>query len=186
MGASGSGKSTLMNIIGCLDRPTSGTLPARRRRDGRAVAGRELAEVRNRQIGFVFQHFNLLPRDQRPRERGAAAGLRRTLPARERQRARAACPRARAASGRAASHPPNQLSGGQQQRVAIARALVNDPRLILADEPTGALDSRTSMEVMELFQELGRSPASPSSWSPTRRTSPPTPVAGRRCATGES
>jgi putative ABC transport system ATP-binding protein len=153
MGASGSGKSTTMNIIGCLDRPTRGTYIL----DGEDVSGMskdERADIRCQKIGFVFQGFNLLSRTsalenvelpmlylgvdstqrhQRAMEALAAVGL----------------------AGREQNHP-NQLSGGQQQRVAVARSLVNNPALILADEPTGNLDSRTSVEVMEIFQRLNR------------------------------
>lgn len=153
MGASGSGKSTTMNIIGCLDQPTRGEYIL----DGQDVSGMskdERADIRCQKIGFVFQGFNLLARtsalenvelpmlyagvetsqrDQRALEALAAVGL----------------------AGREQNHP-NQLSGGQQQRVAVARALVNNPALILADEPTGNLDSRTSVEVMEIFQRLNR------------------------------
>jgi putative ABC transport system ATP-binding protein len=154
MGASGSGKSTLMNIIGCLDRPSSGTYVLA----GRHVSGMsrgELARTRNRVLGFVFQQFNLLSRTsalenvELPLE---YAGM----PARLR-RGRATAALGRVGLANRLSHNPNQLSGGQQQRVAIARALVNDPKVILADEPTGALDSRTSVDVMALFQELWRS-----------------------------
>jgi putative ABC transport system ATP-binding protein len=155
MGASGSGKSTLMNIIGCLDRPTSG----RYRLAGREVARlkrNELAKIRNETLGFVFQHFNLLSRTS-ARENvelpllysGVSSGKERSQLALEAL--------ARVGLGDRSEHEPNQLSGGQQQRVAIARALVNGPQVILADEPTGALDSRTSMEVMHLFQQLARS-----------------------------
>jgi len=154
MGASGSGKSTLMNIVGLLDRPTGGTYLL----EGEEVSSlstERLAEVRNRTIGFVFQSFNLLARTsalenvELPLLYAGASGAER------RRRAAASLERVGLASR--ADHHPNQMSGGQQQRVAIARALVTEPRVILADEPTGNLDSRTSVEVMQLFQELGRS-----------------------------
>ncbi len=155
VGASGSGKSTLMNILGLLDRPSDGQYFL----EGRDVSGFDRdrrAELRNHKIGFVFQNFSLLPRTtalenvelpllyngrgSRPKERhGKAMELLRAVGLEER-----------------AQHTPNQLSGGQQQRVAIARALVNDPELILADEPTGNLDSRTSIEIMEILQRLNR------------------------------
>jgi putative ABC transport system ATP-binding protein len=153
MGSSGSGKSTLMNIVGCLDRPTTGHY----RLAGRDVSQRsraELAEIRNQLIGFVFQSFNLLPRTtatdnvELPLIYGG-------VPRRERQkRARAAL--TRVGLGDRLHHFPSQLSGGQQQRVAIARAIVNEPRIVLADEPTGNLDTRTSEAVMALFQDLWR------------------------------
>ena len=154
MGASGSGKSTLMNVIGCLDRPTSG----RYLLDGADVAQlsrNHLAKIRNETIGFVFQHFNLLARTS-ARENVEVPLIYADVSARER-RERAMRALERVGMADRAKHQPNQLSGGQQQRVAIARALVNDPKLILADEPTGALDSHASMELMELFQQLGAS-----------------------------
>ena len=154
MGASGSGKSTLMNIVGCLDRPTSG----RYLLDGKEVSRlstEKLAEVRNRTIGFVFQNFNLLSRTN-ALENVELPLLYAGVGTAERHR-RAAESLALVGLADRAQHHPNQMSGGQQQRVAIARALVTHPRVILADEPTGNLDSRTSAEVMALFQELGRS-----------------------------
>ena len=154
MGTSGSGKSTMMNIIGCLDRPTSGTYVL----SGRDVSRLEksvLAEVRNKSLGFVFQQFNLLSRTS-ALENVELPLLYSDIPAAERhQRSHQALERV--GLGDRVDHHPNQMSGGQQQRVAIARALVNNPPIILADEPTGALDTRTSFEVMVLFQELWRS-----------------------------
>jgi len=153
MGPSGSGKSTFMNMLGCLDRPTSGDYVLGGRRVSE-LEGDALAEVRNRSIGFVFQTFNLLART--PALENVELPLVYTgVPARER-RERALEMLAKVGLAERADHQPAQLSGGQQQRVAIARALVTRPLLILADEPTGALDSRTSLEIMGLLQALNR------------------------------
>jgi len=152
MGASGSGKSTLMNIVGCLDRPTKGryTLAGR---EVSKLGRNELAAIRNHTLGFVFQSFNLLARTS-ALENVELPLLYGGVHAKERKvRAREALERV--GLGSRLDHHPSQLSGGQQQRVAIARALVNRPRVILADEPTGALDSRTSVEVMAILQSLG-------------------------------
>jgi putative ABC transport system ATP-binding protein len=151
MGPSGSGKSTLMNIVGCLDTPSGGTYSLNGKEVSRMTES-ELAEVRNKEIGFVFQTFNLLPRatslenvalplvyagyGKREREKMAMEAL------------------SNVGLGDRASHRPNELSGGQRQRVAIARALVNSPSIILADEPTGNLDTKTSYDIMDLFEEL--------------------------------
>jgi putative ABC transport system ATP-binding protein len=154
MGPSGSGKSTLMNILGCLDRPTAGMY----RLLGDEVSRMDrnaLAKVRNRTLGFVFQSFNLLPRTS-ALENVELPMLYAGISGRERhRRSREALERVGLADR--VHHHPNQMSGGQQQRVAIARALVTQPRLMVADEPTGNLDSHTSVEIMALFQELGKS-----------------------------
>src|SRR5512132_2167172 len=153
MGASGSGKSTLMNILGCLDRPTTGHYIL----DGADVSGLDrdqLADIRNRKIGFVFQNFNLLARTSAREnlELPLVYSAQHLTNAKLRERA----DRVLASVGLAGreDHHPSQLSGGQQQRVAIARALINQPEVLLADEPTGNLDSRTSIEIMAIFQQL--------------------------------
>jgi ABC-type lipoprotein export system ATPase subunit len=155
MGASGSGKTTLMNILGCLDRPSSG----RYRLDGEAVedmTADERAMVRNKKIGFVFQTFNLLPRTSALENVEMPLSYTAVQLSEKEWRGRATNLLQRVGLGERLDHEPSQLSGGQQQRVAIARALINNPPLVLADEPTGALDSHTSEEILELFQQLNR------------------------------
>ena len=152
MGASGSGKSTLMNIIGCLDKPTHGTYHLISENIGK-LNRTELASLRNRHIGFVFQNFNLIPRTSALENVELPVHYRHGVSSAEARR-RAIHALEKVGLAQRMHHVPNQLSGGQQQRVAIARALVNEPELILADEPTGALDSATSIEIMALFQEL--------------------------------
>jgi putative ABC transport system ATP-binding protein len=156
MGASGSGKSTLMNTLGCLDKPTGGQYLL----DGVSVGAlsrKQLATLRNRKFGFVFQSFNLLPRTSALENVELPIFYSHPLVSLSAQRKRATQALERVGLGTRLRHYPSQLSGGQQQRIAIARALVNRPELVLADEPTGNLDSRTSIEIMGLFQELNES-----------------------------
>lgn len=151
MGPSGSGKSTLMNIIGCLDSPTAGSYILNRK-DVSDMTENELAEIRNKEIGFVFQTFNLLPR-QSSLDNVALpliyAGFNKADRTEKAQKVLESV-----GLGERSGHKPNELSGGQRQRVAVARALVNDPSILLADEPTGNLDTRTSYEIMQLFAEI--------------------------------
>jgi putative ABC transport system ATP-binding protein len=150
-GASGSGKSTMMNVLGCLDTPTSGNYTL----DGEEVAGlddEQLASVRNRKIGFVFQNFYLMPRMTAMDNVAQPLIYRGIAPGKRREHARRALERV--GLGDRTLHRPNEMSGGQRQRVAVARALVGHPELLLADEPTGNLDSRTAKEIMDLFRQL--------------------------------
>ena len=152
MGASGSGKSTMLNILGCLDTPTSGSYKL----DGLEVAARsrkELAIIRNRKLGFVFQNFNLLPRTSAIEQVELPDLYMGRLSRRERRK-RALMLLKRVGLGGRGTHKPSELSGGQQQRVAIARALMNEPPVLFADEPTGNLDTKSSIEIMHLFTEL--------------------------------
>jgi putative ABC transport system ATP-binding protein len=151
MGPSGSGKSTLMNILGCLDTPTSGTYILNGH-DVSSMADNDLADVRNKEIGFVFQQFNLLPR-LTAAENVALPLVYAGVPRKQRME-KALDVLSRVNLADRSHHKPNEMSGGQNQRVAIARALVNDPSIILADEPTGNLDSKTSHEIMEIFSKI--------------------------------
>jgi len=155
MGASGSGKSTLMNIIGCLDHPTAGEYWF----DGHEVSGltaKERARLRNRMIGFVFQNFNLLPRQTALENALLPLMYAKENPSEHEMNRRTAELLQKVGLGDRTHHQPSQLSGGEQQRVAIARALINNPQVLLADEPTGNLDSQTSQELLQMLQELNR------------------------------
>jgi ABC-type lipoprotein export system ATPase subunit len=155
MGASGSGKTTLMNILGCLDRPTSGEYLLDEESVG-SMSSDERALIRNKKIGFVFQSFNLLPRTSALDNVMMPLNYTAVQLSEQEWKKRAQTLLTKVGLGERMDHEPSQLSGGQQQRVSIARALVNNPPLVLADEPTGALDSRTSAEILALFQQLNR------------------------------
>ena len=151
IGSSGSGKSTMLNILGCLDKPSTGSYHLNGK-DVERLAPNELAEIRNQEIGFIFQSFNLLPRASALSNVMQPLIYRNVFRSERKDRARQALERV--GLGDRTDHLPNQLSGGQRQRVAIARALVTDPSILLADEPTGNLDSRTTVEIMDLFDAL--------------------------------
>lgn len=153
MGASGSGKSTLMNIIGCLDRPTEGDYFLEGL-DIKSKTEDELSYIRNQKIGFVFQSFNLIPRNSALKN--VELPMIYAQKGSEERRRRATSLLEKVGLGERLHHMPNELSGGQRQRVAIARALTNDPPIVLADEPTGNLDSKSSVEIMEIFRELNK------------------------------
>ena len=172
MGPSGSGKSTLMNIIGCLDTPTAGRYTLNDK-DVSGMTDNDLADIRNQEIGFVFQQFNLLPR-LTALENVALPLVYAGMNKKDRTE-KAALMLEKVGLAERSHHKPNEMSGGQNQRVAIARALVNDPSIILADEPTGNLDSKTSHEIMELFDQIHKGGQYRSAGNPRRRYCPSCP-----------